>query len=373
MRALEQDASVDQHPKARILLGLWIFSLVSLVIIYLGSNKDGSLSITNITHKFYRPKPLSPPPSPSPSPSLSPSPSPSSSPSPSPSLSSRDELEEALAKAATENNTVILAVANKAYTEGDKPMLDIFLDAFWLGLDTHPLTKHLLIVAVDQTAYDRCNFLNLHCYKLETEGVTYDGEKLFMSDDFIKMMWRRTLFLGDVLKHGYNFIFTDMDVLWLRNPFPRLTNESLDLQISVDNFNGDQWSDNNPINTGFYMIRSNEKTIALYDEWYDEKDRSPGKKEQDVLFDLMRKGAFKRLGLQVRFLDTIFFSGFCQNSRDVNVVSTIHANCCRSIRAKVSDLIAVLHDWKRFKASSGDVSNFKWSEHIACKNSWHRR
>ncbi|KVI10032.1 Nucleotide-diphospho-sugar transferase, partial [Cynara cardunculus var. scolymus] len=224
-----------------------------------------------------------------------------------------DELEEALAKAATENNTVILAVANKAYTEGDKPMLDIFLDAFWLGLDTHPLTKHLLIVAVDQTAYDRCNFLNLHCYKLETEGVTYDGEKLFI----------------------------------------------------VDNFNGDQWSDNNPINTGFYMIRSNEKTIALYDEWYDEKDRSPGKKEQDVLFDLMRKGAFKRLGLQVRFLDTIFFSGFCQNSRDVNVVSTIHANCCRSIRAKVSDLIAVLHDWKRFKASSGDVSNFKWSEHIA--------
>ncbi|KAI3748940.1 hypothetical protein L6452_12390 [Arctium lappa] len=262
MRALQQDVPVDQHPKARILLGLWIFSLVSL---------------TDADEEFHG-----------------------------------DELEEALAKAATENNTVILVVANKAYTEGDKPMLDIFLDAFWLGIDTHPLTKHLLVVA-------------------------------------------------------------DMDVLWLRNPFLRLMNESLDLQISVDNFNGDQWSDNNPINTGFYMIRSNEKTIALYDEWYDEKDRSPGKKEQDVLFDLMRKGAFKRLGLEVRFLDTVYFSGFCQNSRDVHVVSTVHANCCRSIRAKVADLIAVLHDWKRYRASSGDVSGFRWSEHIACKNSWHRR
>lgn len=120
-----------------------------------------------------------------------------------------DKLEEALAGASTENNTVIIAVANKAYTEGDKPMLDIFLDAFWLGEDTRQIKKHLLIAAVDQTAYDRCNFLGLHCYKLETEGVEFDGgEKLFMSEDFLKMMWQRTLFLGDVLKHGYNFIFT---------------------------------------------------------------------------------------------------------------------------------------------------------------------
>ncbi|KAI3800053.1 hypothetical protein L1987_35360 [Smallanthus sonchifolius] len=373
MKAIEQEILRDQLPKARILFGLWIFSLFTLFSIYLGSNKDGSVSITNITHKFYRFKPI-----------LSPSQSPPPSPLPSPSsmphaheirINYGDELEEALAGASTENNTVIIAVANEAYTEGDKPMLDIFLDAFWLGEGTRPLKEHLLIVAVDQTAYDKCIFLKLHCYKLETEGVEFDGgEKLFMSEDFLKMMWGRTLFLGDVLKHGYNFIFTDMDVLWLRNPFPQLTeDESMDLQISVDHFNGDQWSDNNPINTGFYMIRSNNKTIALYDEWYGEKDNSAGKKEQDVLFDLMQKGAFKRLDLRVRFLDTIFFSGFCQNSRDVKEVSTVHANCCRSIKAKVTDLIKVLHDWKKFKAySDDDTSEFQWSDHTACQDSWNQ-
>nr|XP_043633741.1 uncharacterized protein At1g28695-like [Erigeron canadensis] len=258
-------------------------------------------------------------------------------------------------------------------------MLDIFLDAFWLGEDTRQIKKHLLIVAVDQTAYDRCNFLGLHCYKLQTEGVEFDGgEKLFMSEDFLKMMWRRTLFLGDVLKHGYNFIFTDMDILWLRNPFKMLHNdESLDLQISVDRFNGDQWSDENPINTGFYMIRSNNKTIALYDQWYGEKDHSVGKKEQDVLYDIMRKGEFKRLGMRVKFLDTIYFSGFCENSRDVNEVSTVHANCCRSIHAKETDLIKVLHDWKKFKANSSTNGistddQFRWSDHTACQNSWNR-
>ena len=120
----------------------------------------------------------------------------------------RDELDEALAKASTQDKTVIIAIINKAYVEGDKSMLDLFLDGFWLGDDTRTLTDHLLMVAVDQTSYERCKFLRLHCYKLETDGVEFGGEKLYMSSDFIKMMWRRTLFLGDVLKRGYNFIFT---------------------------------------------------------------------------------------------------------------------------------------------------------------------
>lgn len=106
------------------------------------------------------------------------------------------------------NKTVIIAIVNKAYVEGDNPMLDLFLDSFWHGEDTQGLINHLLLVAVDQTSYQRCKFLRLNCYKLQTEGVDFHGEKLYMSNDFIRMMWARTLFLGEVLKRGYNFIFT---------------------------------------------------------------------------------------------------------------------------------------------------------------------
>lgn len=119
-----------------------------------------------------------------------------------------DELERALSGASTADKTVILAVINKAYVEGDKAMLDLFLDGFWLGEETQGLLDHLLLVAVDQTSFDRCKFLHLHCYKLETEGIDFRGEKLYMSQDFINMMWRRTLFLSQVLEKGYNFIFT---------------------------------------------------------------------------------------------------------------------------------------------------------------------
>ncbi|PIM99192.1 hypothetical protein CDL12_28317 [Handroanthus impetiginosus] len=285
-----------------------------------------------------------------------------------------DELEEGLAAAASNTNkTVIIAIVNKAYVEGDKPMLDLFLDGFWLGEGTRELVKNLLIVAMDQTSNERCKFLGLHCYKLETEGVDFVGEKVYMSDDFIKMMWRRTLFLGDVLKRGYGFIFTDIDVLWLRNPFPYLTQQQPhpDLQISTDNFGGNQWSEFHLINTGFYMIRSNNKTIALFDAWYANKDNSTGLKEQDVLQKLMHQGLFRKLGLKVRFLDTMYFGGFCQDSRNVGVVATVHANCCRSMAAKLADLTAVVHDWKRYKSSSAnETSTFKWSYHKACRNSW---
>ncbi|PHU22367.1 hypothetical protein BC332_07474 [Capsicum chinense] len=283
-----------------------------------------------------------------------------------------DKLEEALAGASTEDKTVIITIVNKAYVEGDKPMLDIFLDGFWLGEGTEDLIKHLLIVAMDQTSYKRCMFLHLHCYKLETDGVGFIGEKLYMSKDFIKMMWERTRFLGDILKSGYSFVFTDTDVLWLRNPFPRLShNNSIDLQISTDEFNGNQWSEANLINTGFYMIRSNNRTIALFDKWYTKKDNSTGLKEQDVLQKMIREGQVRNLGLKVRFLDTVYFSGFCQNSKDVRAVVTVHSNCCRRIKSKTADLTVVIHDWKRFmSATENETSWFQWTPHDHCRDSW---
>ncbi|CAH1438863.1 unnamed protein product [Lactuca virosa] len=345
---------MDQSTKAGIPIALCTVLLISISFIYILSEKNTSVSITQ---KVSPSKPSS---------------------SMRKTSTYRDELEAALRGASMANKTVIIAIVNKAYTEGDKPMLDIFLDGFWLGEDTRSLTNHLLIVAVDQTAFDRCKFLRLHCYRLKTDDEDFVGEKVYMSEDFIKMMWQRTRFLGDVLRRGYNFVFTDTDVLWLRNPFPHLTlnYETADLQISVDQFNGNQWSQKNPINTGFYMIRSNNKTIALFDKWYGERNKSPGKKEQDVLIELMKKGSFKRLGIRVRFLDTLYFSGFCQDSRDVKIVSTFHANCCRRIKAKVSDLTAVIHDWKRFKDPSPSplanktMEEFRWSSHSACEKSW---
>ncbi|GMY06479.1 Nucleotide-diphospho-sugar transferase protein [Fagus crenata] len=152
--------------------------------------------------------------------------------------------------------------------------------------------------------------------------------------------------------------WTDANVMWLRNPFPMLRkNEGIDLQISTDRFNGNEWSAANPINTGFYMIRSNKKTISLFDAWYARKNNSTRLKKQDVLVNMLHEDSW-----------TNNFSGFCQNSKDFRAVRTVHANCCLTINAKVVDLMAVIHDWERFKTN--ETSTTGWSSHVACQNSW---
>ena len=164
--------------------------------------------------------------------------------------------------------------------------------------------------------------------------------------------------------------------MWLRNPLIRLsTNETEDLQISTDYFLGDLRSENHQINTGFYYIQSNIKTIKLLRIWYAMKNSSEGQKEQDVLLNLIKGGIIRELNLRVTFLDTLYFSGFCQDSKDLRVVATVHANCCRSISAKVNDLKAVLRDWKLFKYTSykrlaNVTTNLGWSMHWGCSKSW---
>ncbi|KAF7845015.1 Nucleotide-diphospho-sugar transferase [Senna tora] len=278
-------------------------------------------------------------------------------------------------------------MVNKAYADQDMneftdtTMLDLFISSFWLGEGTRHLLDHLLIVAADRAAFDRCMFLRLNCFRLETEGVDFEGEKMYMSEDFIKMMWRRTSFLLEVLKRGYNFVFTDTDIMWLRNPFKVLNNntDDEDLQISTDRYLGNPWSERHYINTGFYFVRSNNKTISLFETWYGMKDNSTGQKEQDVLQDLISQGIITQLNLRVRFMDTNYFSGFCQDSRDFWAVTTVHANCCRSIVAKIADLRTVLRDWKRFKRVASNSSlganlttSVWWSDHYQCHMSWRK-
>ncbi|KAK1261765.1 hypothetical protein QJS04_geneDACA008693 [Acorus gramineus] len=270
----------------------------------------------------------------------------------------KDELDRVLQQASRGyNKTLIITVLNKAYTEKNG-MLDLFLRSFRLGKGTKPLLDHLLLAAVDQTAYERCKLLGLHCYKLVTDGVDFSGEEFYMTGNFVTMMWRRTQFLGEVLQRGYSFIFTDTDVMWLRNPFLKLNQSSeIDIQFSCDGFNGRPEDESNPLNTGFFFVRSNNKSIALFDKWYDARNNSGGMKEQDVLLQMIKNGTLRERGIRTRYLDTRYFGGFCHDYRDFGRVTTMHANCCRTVRAKLMDLSLVLEDWKTYRNGSVVLHN----------------
>jgi len=282
----------------------------------------------------------------------------------------QDELDIVLAKTANSNRTVIITALNGAWAEPNT-MIDLFLESFRVGEGTSELLNNLLIVALDAKAHNRCLQIHPHCYTLKTRGVDFSAEKVYMSDDYLKMMWRRLGFLGDILKRGYSFVFSDADIMWLRNPFTRFSPDA-DIQIASDQYNGDPFDVHNMPNGGYKYVRSNERTVSFYRYWYLSRRIFPGQNEQEVLNIVKFTKGFGRRGMKFMFLSTQYFGGFCQRSEYLDDVCTMHANCCKGLKAKLIDLRQTLDDWSEYRSpplnSTRNVS--EWRPPNACLRSW---
>lgn len=281
-------------------------------------------------------------------------------------------LEEVMQKAAMADKTVILTTLNEAWAAPNSTF-DLFLESFRIGNQTQRLLKHLVVIALDQKAYSRCLALHPHCFALTTKGVDFSaGEAFFMSTDYLKMMWRRIKFLHSVLEMGYNFVFTDADIMWLRDPFIRFHPDA-DFQIACDQFRGNPVDLNNNPNGGFNYVKSNNKTISFYKFWYTSRRNYPGMHDQDVLNKIKFSPFVQKSGLQIRFLDTLHFSGFCEPSKDFDVVCTMHANCCYGLESKLHDLKLALGDWRNYtslQTAKNASQPMSWRVPKQCSVSW---
>ncbi|CAL9756873.1 unnamed protein product [Musa acuminata subsp. burmannicoides] len=277
-------------------------------------------------------------------------------------------LERVLKAAATEDNTVILTSLN-AFWASPGSVLDLFLESFRIGNGTSELLSHLVIVAVDDKAYGRCLAIHPHCFHLKTEGVDYSGEKVFNTPEYLDMMWARLDFLRLILEKGYNFIFSDVDIMWFRNPLLYFYTDG-DFQTSCDNFLGDPTNLKNWPNNGFNYVKSNTRSIEFYKYWYSSRARFPGVHEQNVFNIIKFDQHIQQIGVRIRFLSTERFGGFCEPSRDLNKVCTMHANCCIGLRRKIDDLRAMLDDWRKFVSLPPDTRisrRFSWSVPRSCR------
>lgn len=156
--------------------------------------------------------------------------------------------------------------------------------------------------------------------------------------------------------------------MWFRDPFPHLLSES-DFQIACDYFHGNPYDLNNAPNGGFVYVKSNKKTKEFYEFWYNSREKYPGKHDQDVLNNIKFDSFLNKIGLQIKFLDTAFFGGFCQPSKDLNKVCTMHANCCVGLQNKVHDLRIMLRDWRNYVSNNNSrvsSSSYSWSVPQLC-------
>ncbi|KAL2334332.1 hypothetical protein Fmac_015545 [Flemingia macrophylla] len=280
-------------------------------------------------------------------------------------------LESVLKSASMEDKTVIITTLNDAWAEPGS-IFDLFLESFRLGNETQKLLNHLVVITWDQKAHARCLALHKHCHQLVSDNFT--GEVFYMTPNYLNMMWKRTEFLGSILQMGFNFLFTDTDIMWLRDPFKEFYQDA-DFQIACDYFNGDSNDLNNWPNGGFKYVRSNTRTIWFYKFWVNSRNVDPKLNEQDMLNKIKMNPLISEIKLKIRFLSTSYFGGFCQASQDFNKVSTMHANCCVGLENKVNDLKILLWDWKKYMAlseSEKKQSNLSWSVPQNCSTSFER-
>ncbi|RCV43156.1 hypothetical protein SETIT_9G272600v2 [Setaria italica] len=240
-----------------------------------------------------------------------------------------DKLPELLRRAAMDDKTIIMTFTNEAASVR-------------VGVRTEPLLKHLVIVAVDAKAYERCQQVHPLCYALPAEGINYTSEQVYMTKDYLNMMWRRNRFQSRILELGYSFIFTDVDIIWLRNPLLRIPRPVPRRQ---------PYDLDKPANGGFAYAKAAPRTVAFYGGWYAARTVYPGNHEQFV-FDQVKHALSARHDVRVQFVDTAYLSGFCELSKDFNKACTVHANCLVGLKDKLAKLAGVLDEWKQFRATA---------------------
>ncbi|KAE8654733.1 hypothetical protein F3Y22_tig00117047pilonHSYRG00087 [Hibiscus syriacus] len=244
------------------------------------------------------------------------------------------------------NNTVVLTTLNSAWVTPNS-VLDLFLTSFKLGNGTRRFLRHLVIIALDQKAYNRCRIAHRHCFALCTHGVDFREEAYYMTPNYLNIMRRRIDFLRIILELGYDFIFTEcIFSVFQQGSIYRFLPDA-DFQTACDYYKcSPDDMENNP-NGGFYYVKSNNRTIAFYRFWFSSRETYPKHHDQLVL-DKIKSHPYisEKIRLRIKFLDTVYFGGLCKPSKDLNKVCNMHANCCYGMLNKLNDMLNKLNDMK---------------------------
>jgi hypothetical protein len=260
-------------------------------------------------------------------------------------------LAELLPKVATDDRTVIITSVNEAFARPGS-LLDLFRESFYAGEKISHLLDHLVVVAIDSAAYHHCRRVHPFCYLLRANtSMNLSSASNYMSDAYVELVWAKLELQQRVLQLGYNFLYTDVDIVWFRDPF-RHIGVHADMATSSDQYFGDPADiDRNWPNTGFYYVKATNRTVEMLRRWRAARWRFPRGHEQTIFNHIKHEltAADGDLRVRLQFLDTARFGGFCQLFRnDMAKACTMHANCCVSLGNKLSDLRDVLGQWRNY-------------------------
>lgn len=145
--------------------------------------------------------------------------------------------------------------------------------------------------------------------------------------------------------------------MWFKTPLQDI-HPTYHVTMPCDLLSDDSKRESNKPGRGLFYVKSTDLTIELFRYWtvlgfldhtFRVESQCENMKDQQKYIE--------KLGIQIQYLDTTYFGGFCKGgSKDMNKVYTMHANCCEEVKNKVYDLRLVLEDWRNFTAQPSHFS-----------------
>lgn len=198
-------------------------------------------------------------------------------------------------------NVTILAV-NFAYRD--------LAANFVCGLQRLGMDKRYLVFAMDRAAFEYLRYRGVNVFYHSKggegeNGIPMVGEKedsvdgneddvgyAFGTEGFVKTSRRKSMLVSEVLAFGYDVLFSDVDVILLRDPHEGLRVYAEDFLIMSDALaHNETQALNYNINSGFYFVRGRARNFVAMRAFvkYSEKTR----RSEQKAFNHVLCGAFK--------------------------------------------------------------------------------
>lgn len=205
------------------------------------------------------------------------------------------------------NTWTILLTVNDAF-------FDFFQNWLWYykKLDLH---LPIIIIAEDEKAYKKLKSACNECFVLRSD-LNIKGAQNYSSELYKVLVSKRPQYILQLLRKGHDIIYADIDSVWLRNPIPFI-NKTVDFGIQPDGYGS--------LCTGFMVIRSNERTIDIIQQWHDHLIKQP-KINQRTFNNVMRSNKVRRASLNSKYFPSgqEFFDRYSDKKRRRVVV--VHNN-----------------------------------------------
>lgn len=177
------------------------------------------------------------------------------------------------------------------------------------------------------------------------------------SAEFKELTKMKSRVVLEVLKLGYDALWTDTDIVWFRNPIAHLQSQTSDLAIQSNAPDNESANGHRRLNSGFYLARANPRTTAVFEDIIAYAARSR-MSEQPCFYDVIcGKNGERRVGndsciyklSKTKVLDrTLYPNGITQGVWDVSP---------GTLESAFSHIFIVHNNW--VKGSDGKWERFK--------------